>query len=112
MSRRDRCADTCSFGSSSQRYHATRCSSGAILSSRSVSDNIDPRPTRTRGMWRPSHLDEEWGDDQSAAEDWRSDEYLDDWPRESAGPEWRMFEQIAADEADLAAAVEELLKSL
>ncbi len=60
----------------------------------------------------PFHPDEEWGDDQSAAEDWRGDEYLDDWPRESAGPEWRMFEQIAADEADLAAAVEELLKSL
>ena len=55
--------------------------------------------------------DEEWGDAQSA-DDWRGDEYLDDWPRESAGPEWRMFEQIAADEADMAAAVEELLKSL
>ena len=71
-----------------------------------------------RGMRRfdlfgppPFHPDEEWGDDQSAG-DWRGDEYLDDWPRENAGPEWRMFEEIAADEADLAAAVEELLKSL
>jgi len=71
-----------------------------------------------RGMRRfdlfgppPFHPDEEWGDDQPA-DDWRGDDHLDDWPRESAGPEWRMFEQIAADEADMAAAVEELLKSL
>ena len=59
----------------------------------------------------PFNPDETWGDDQSA-DDWRGDDHLDDWPRESAGPECRMFEQIAADEADMAAAVEELLKSL
>ena len=52
------------------------------------------------------------GVDVVGADDWRGDDHLDDWPRESAGPEWRMFEQIAADEADMAAAVEELLKSL
>ncbi len=72
----------------------------------------------SRGMRRfdlfgppPFNPDEAWADDQPA-DDWRGDDHLDDWPRESAGPEWRMFEQIAADEADMAAAVEELLKSL
>jgi hypothetical protein len=64
----------------------------------------------------PFDPDEEWGanryEDGQSADDWLGDEHLDDWPRETAGPECRMFEQIAADEADMAAAVEELLRSL
>src|SRR3989442_3348228 len=160
MSRRDSCADPVSFGSWSQRYHATRCPSGAILSSRSMWDNIDPRPTRTRAVWRPSHAgllqrakspfgaglrqrcrrpwslwgepgtplallrgmrrfdlfgpppfnpDETWGDDQST-DDWRGDDPLDDLPRGNAGPERRMFEQIAAEGSDKAPAGEGMLE--